>query len=177
MRVPLPWLREYVAVPATATAEDVVADLVRVGLEEEAIHGGEITGPLVVGRVLDFADEPQKNGKTIRWCTVDVGGSGAPTADGTPAPRGIVCGARNFAAGDLVVVALPGAVLAGGFAISARRTYGHVSDGMICSARELGLGDDHAGIIRLAEWGLTDAQPVTTRSRCSVSMSRPSRST
>jgi phenylalanyl-tRNA synthetase beta chain len=164
MRVPLPWLREYVAVPTTATGEDAAADLVRVGLEEEAIHGGEITGPLVVGRVLEFVDEPQKNGKTIRWCTVDLGPGGVgtgntPTAENEPAPRGIVCGAHNFVAGDLVVVSLPGAVLAGGFAISARKTYGHVSDGMICSARELGLGDDHSGIIRLVEWGLSDAEP------------------
>ena len=48
MRAPLPWLREYVAVPADATGEQVAADLVRVGLEEEAVHGGEVTGPLVV---------------------------------------------------------------------------------------------------------------------------------
>ncbi|MDQ1287375.1 MAG: phenylalanyl-tRNA synthetase beta chain, partial [Actinomycetota bacterium] len=136
-------------------AEEVAAALVRVGLEEEAVHGGEVTGPVVVGRVLAFAEEPQKNGKVIRWCTVDVGRHNA--ADGTP--RGIVCGARNFAAGDLVVVSLPGAVLVGGFAISARKTYGHRSDGMICSARELGLGDDHGGIIRLAEWGLDAVEP------------------
>jgi phenylalanyl-tRNA synthetase beta chain len=160
MRAPLPWLREYVALPAGTTAEQVAADLVRVGLEEEAVHGGDVTGPLVVGRVLEFTDEPQKNGKTIRWCRVDVGehsADGEPAADG--APRGIVCGAHNFVAGDLVVVSLPGAVLAGGFTIAARRTYGHVSDGMICSARELGLGDDHNGIIRLVELGLGDARP------------------
>src|SRR5690349_18694747 len=88
--------------------------------------------------------EPQKNGKTINWCTVDVG-----DANGTGEPQGIVCGAHNFAPGDLVVVVLPGGVLPGGFEISARKTYGHVSAGMICSAKELGLGEDHAGIIVL----------------------------
>jgi len=149
MRVPLGWLREYVAVPAGTSGEKVAADLVRVGLEEEAVHGGDISGPLVVARVLEFVEEPQKNGKTIRWCQVDVGEA---------EPRGIVCGARNFLFGDLVVVVRPGAVLPGGFAISARKTYGHVSDGMICSAQELGLGEDHHGIIRLAELGLGDAQ-------------------
>src|SRR5690606_37686878 len=111
-----------------------------------------VSGPLVVGRVVEYVDEPQKNGKVIRWCQVDVG---AHNDDG--APRGIVCGAHNFAVGDSVVVALPGAVLPGGFAISARKTYGHVSDGMICSARELGLGEDHTGILVLARLGLEAA--------------------
>ncbi len=156
MRIPLGWLREHVDVPAAATAEDVAATLVRVGLEEEALHGAEVRGPLVVGRVLDLADEPQSNGKTIRWCQVDVGDS---------EPRGIVCGAHNFTVGDLVVVSLPGAVLAGGFEITARRTYGHVSDGMICSAKELDVGDEAGGIIVLSEWGLAgqpgdDAVPL-----------------
>jgi phenylalanyl-tRNA synthetase beta chain len=156
MRVPLPWLGEYVQLPPGVTGEQVAADLVRVGLEEEAVHGCDVTGPLVVGRVLEFGEEPQRNGKTIRWCQLDVGAHHEGIGPHNPAgaPRGIVCGARNFAVGDLVVVALPGAVLPGGFAIAARRTYGHVSDGMICSAHELGLGDDHDGIIRLAEWGL-----------------------
>ena len=148
MRVPLPWLAEYAALPAGATGEQVAADLVRVGLEEEGVHGGEVTGPLLVGRVLEFADEPQKNGKVVRWCSVDVG---------EPEPRGIVCGAHNFLAGDKVVVVLPGATLPGPFPITARKTYGHVSDGMICSAKELGLGEDHDGIIRLVELGLDDA--------------------
>jgi phenylalanyl-tRNA synthetase beta chain len=150
MRAPLSWLGEYVELPAGVTAEEVAASLVKVGLEEEGIHGGDVSGPLVVGRVLEFTPEPQKNGKTIRWCSVDVGEA---------EPRGIVCGAGNFEVGDLVVVSLPGAVLPGGFAIAARKTYGHVSDGMICSATELGLGDDHDGIIRLHEWGFTDVTP------------------
>ncbi|GAB4069254.1 phenylalanine--tRNA ligase subunit beta [Angustibacter speluncae] len=150
MRVPLTWLAETVDT-AGATPEEVAAALVRVGLEEEATHGGDVSGPVVVGRVLTVAKEPQKNGKTISWCTVDVGPDHA-AADG--GPRGIVCGAHNFGEGDLVVVSLPGAVLAGGFAIASRKTYGHVSDGMICSAAELGLGDDHGGIVVLTETGL-----------------------
>jgi phenylalanyl-tRNA synthetase beta chain len=164
MRAPLSWLGEYVQLPESVTAAQVAADLVRVGLEEEALHGGDVIGPVVVGQVLEFVDEPQKNGKTIRWCQVDVGEYGVPVADGPEgglAPRGIVCGAHNFIVGDQVVVSLPGAVLAGGFAIAARKTYGHVSDGMICSAKELGLGDDHTGIIRLVEWGMGDV-PVGT---------------
>jgi len=159
MRAPLSWLAEYVELPERATALDVAADLVKVGLEEEGVHGGDVTGPLVVGRVLDFVPEPQKNGKTIRWCQVDVGAHGVPQPDGGFGARGIVCGAANFVKDDLVVVSLPGAVLPGGFAIAARRTYGHKSDGMICSAKELGLGEDHDGIIRLSEWGMADALP------------------
>ena len=151
MRVPMTWLAEHVELPPGTTAADVAAALVRVGLEEEGISGGDVTGPVVVGRVLTMEPEPQKNGKTINWCTVDVGPHGP---DGTPEPRGIVCGADNFAPGDLVVTSLPGAVLPGGFAIAARRTYGHTSDGMICSAAELGLGEDHDGIIVLGRLGL-----------------------
>ncbi|RKS77829.1 phenylalanyl-tRNA synthetase beta chain [Motilibacter peucedani] len=142
MRVPLSWLREHVDVPADQTGREVAERLVRAGFEVEAVErAGDVTGPVVTGRVVDFAAEPQKNGKTIRWCQVVV-------AEGAE-PRGVVCGASNFAPGDVVVVALPGAVLPGGFAISARKTYGHVSDGMICSTRELGAGDDHDGILVL----------------------------
>jgi phenylalanyl-tRNA synthetase beta chain len=147
MRVPVDWLREYVAVPAEATGTDIAAALVRVGLEEEGLHGSGVTGPLVVGRVLSVSPEPQKNGKTINWCQVDVG-----DANGTGEPQGIVCGAHNFEAGDLVPVILPGGVLTtpqGPMEVGARTTYGHVSAGMICSERELGLGDDHDGIIVL----------------------------
>ncbi|NDL57337.1 phenylalanine--tRNA ligase subunit beta [Phytoactinopolyspora mesophila] len=154
MRVPLSWLREYVDLPADVSGRDVADRLIRAGLEVETVEeaGADVTGPLVLGRVLEFSEETHKNGKTIRWCAVDVGPehNADRSGEGAASPsRGIVCGARNFEAGDLVVVCLPGAVLPGGFAITARKTYGHVSDGMICSERELGLGDDHAGIMVL----------------------------
>ncbi|GIG27874.1 phenylalanine--tRNA ligase subunit beta [Cellulomonas marina] len=158
-RVPLSWLGEHVALPEGLTAEALAADLVRVGLEEEAVHTSGVTGPLVVGQVVERTPEPQKNGKTINWCRVDVGPEhGEVREDGGVGPRGIVCGAHNFDVGDRVVVALPGAVLPGPFPIASRKTYGHVSDGMICSARELGLGEDHDGIIVLSRLGFDDAQ-------------------
>lgn len=154
-RIPLTWLGEHVELPAGTTAETLAADLVRVGLEEETIHPAQVTGPLVVGEILSRIPEPQKNGKTINWCQVDVGPE--HNVDGA---RGIVCGAQNFDVGDRVVVALPGAVLPGPFPIASRKTYGHLSDGMICSARELGLGEDHDGIIVLSRIGI-DAVPGT----------------
>ena len=95
VRVPLSWLGEYAQLPEGTTGEQVAAALVAVGLEEEALHGGDVRGPLVVGRVLAFTDEPQKNGKTIRWCSVDVG----ETFNDEGQPRGIVCGAHNFERG------------------------------------------------------------------------------
>jgi phenylalanyl-tRNA synthetase beta chain len=151
MRIPISWLREFVDVPSDATAEDILAALVAVGFEEEDVHSFGVSGPVVVGQVLSFTPEPQTNGKTINWCSVDVGEA---------EPRGIVCGAHNFSVGDKVVVSLPGAVLPGPFPIAARKTYGHVSDGMIASARELGLGEEHDGILRLAALGL-DPEPGT----------------
>ena len=102
----------------------------------------------VLGRVLEIEELTQFK-KPIRYCRVDVG---AEHNDDGGDSRGIVCGATNFAEGDLVVVALPGARLPGDFEIAARKTYGHVSAGMICSAMELGLGEDHDGIIVLTEY-------------------------
>lgn len=157
MKAPLSWILDHVDVPAGTTTDDITHRLTLTGLKLEAIEspGRDITGPLVVGRVLTMEPEPQKNGKTINWCTVDVG-----DANGTGEPQGIVCGAHNFAPGDLVVTVLPGGVLPGGFEISARKTYGHVSAGMICSARELGLGEDHDGIIVLPEGAGEPGQDV-----------------
>jgi phenylalanyl-tRNA synthetase beta chain len=146
MRVPLSWLREYVDLPATETGRDVQAKLVSAGLEVETVEhlGADLKGPLVVGQVLTI-EELEGFKKPIRFCTVDVG-----QANGTGEPQEIVCGARNFAVGDKVVVVLPGATLPGGFSISARKTYGRTSHGMICSSDELGMGDDGTkGIIVL----------------------------
>ena len=154
MRVPLSWLAEYVDLPADATPDSVMAELVKVGLEEEGSHAFEVTGPVVVGQVLEFTPEEQSNGKTIRWCQVRVAPEGSKAADGGEDVRGIVCGASNFEVGDKVVVCLPGATLPGDFHIAARSTYGHISDGMLASARELNFSDDHAGIMRLNTMGL-----------------------
>ncbi len=149
----LSWLARHVELPADVTIEQVADDLVRVGFEEEKIQEAAVTGPLVAGRVLSYEVEEHSNGKSVRYCRVDVGehndepGQGAETAD--VASRGIVCGAHNFEVGDTVVVSLPGTVLPGPFPIASRKTYGHVSDGMIVSERELGLGEDHDGIIVL----------------------------
>ncbi|MGH3446174.1 MAG: phenylalanine--tRNA ligase subunit beta [Nocardioidaceae bacterium] len=149
MRVPVSWLRDYVDLPADLPVAELANRLTMLGLKLEALEapGYDVSGRLVVGRVQSLEAEKHSNGKTIRWCQVDVG---------EPESRGIVCGAANFEVGDLVVVALPGVVLPGGFEISARKTYGHVSDGMICSARELELGDDHSGIMVL---GGDEAKP------------------
>ncbi|MDD7465184.1 MAG: phenylalanine--tRNA ligase subunit beta [Actinomycetaceae bacterium] len=152
--VPIDWLSDHVDVPADLTAAELAAALVRVGLEEEEIHKADITGPIVVGKVLTRTAQEQSNGKLINYCRVDVGQhNDAPGTGKEPSElpsRGIICGAHNFEAGDYVVVSLPGAVLPGNFEIAARKTYGHISDGMICSARELGIGEDHSGIIVLA---------------------------
>lgn len=167
MRIPLSWIREYTQFPADATAEDLMAELVKVGLEEEDVHrpSDQLTGPIVVGEVLEKHPEPQKNGKTINWCQVRVAPEGQPqplTGEGIDPSgvQGIVCGAHNFEVGDKVVVTLPGVVLPGDFRITPRKTYGHVSAGMIASVRELGIGEDHDGILVLGTLGL-DPEPGT----------------
>ena len=141
MRAPKSWLSEYVEIPAKLSDHDIAEGLVRVGFEVEEIitQGSDLTGPLVVGKVLAI-EELKEHKKPIRYVELDCG-------EGTS--RFVICGATNFVVGDLIVASLPGAILPGGFAISARETYGKTSNGMICSSRELGLGDDHSGIIVL----------------------------
>ncbi|MEV4759867.1 phenylalanine--tRNA ligase subunit beta [Micromonospora sp. NPDC049559] len=145
MRVAISWLREYVDLPAGLGAEELERALTNLGLEVESIvdQRATVSGPLVVGEVREI-EELTGFKKPIRFCRVDVG-----DANGTGEPQEIVCGATNFVPGDKVVVILPGGVLPGNFAISARKTYGRVSNGMICSSRELGLSDEHEGILVL----------------------------
>ena len=143
MRAVHSWLAEYL--PGLPDAPACAQALTRAGLTVESVTqaGQELAlarGGVVVGEVCEI-EELTGFKKPIRYCQV-------VTAEGGER-RGIVCGARNFAVGDRVAVALPGAVLPGGFAIAARTTYDHVSDGMICSARELGVGEDHDGILVL----------------------------
>ncbi|MCX2729677.1 phenylalanine--tRNA ligase subunit beta [Saccharopolyspora sp. NFXS83] len=145
MRIPVSWLAEHLELPADTTADTLAEAFVRIGLEvEEVAHLSQVSGPLVVGRVAEI-EELTGFKKPIRFCRVEVGDA----EDGERPTQGIVCGATNFSEGNLVVVALPGTVLPGGFEIASRKTYGRVSEGMICSAKELGIGEDHDGILVL----------------------------
>lgn len=130
----------------TVSSEQLDAGFVSVGFETEGYEPlPEITGPVVIGRVEEIEELTQFK-KPIRYCQVNVG-----DANGTGELQGIICGARNFEEGSLVPVSLPGAVLPGGFKIAARETYDHISNGMICSAAELGLTAKSEGIITLDE--------------------------
>ncbi len=141
MRIPLNWLREYVAIEASAEelAERLgstceVERIIRRGVADE---DGNL-GLYRVGLVLEAEKHP--NADRLQLCRVDVG-------EGEP--RQIVCGAWNFGAGAKVAVALPGAVLPGGQKLEAAKLRGSVSEGMILSERELELGHEHSGIIVL----------------------------
>ncbi len=130
----------------SVSSEEMDAGFVRVGFETEGYESfPETTGPLVLGRVEEIEELTQFK-KPIRYCQVNVG-----QANGTGELQGIICGARNFRLHDYVVVALPGAELPGGFKIAARETYDHISNGMLCSTSELGMGKDSDGIIVLDE--------------------------
>ena len=141
MKVPLSWLKEFVSLPPKITAEQISQAFVKVGFEVEGFEeqGKDLKGPVIVGKVVSI-EELSGHKKPIRYVGLNLGENKT---------RFVICGARNFKVNDLVVVAVPGAVLPGDFKISARETYGKISDGMICSAKELGISDEHAGIIVL----------------------------
>jgi len=140
MRVPLQWLHEYVA-PELSTAELASAlDLSGTKVERIEHHGVDALDAFVVGHVLEVSQHPDAD--RLRVCVVDVG-------DLEPAQ--IVCGAPNVAAGQVVPVARPGAVMPDGTRLKAAKLRGIESQGMILAEDELAIGSDHAGIIVLAE--------------------------
>ena len=158
MRVPVSWLREYV--DFDLPVEELARRLVFTSCEvdrviRQGVPGGANLEHFVVGKVLDADKHP--NADKLQLTRVDVG-SGEP--------RSIVCGAWNFGAGATVAVVLPGGVMPGGeFTIEKRKLRGEVSDGMILSERELELGQDHGGIMVLADelqagTPLTDVLPL-----------------
>lgn len=147
MKIPVSWLREFVEIPENLSGRQISELLLKVGFEVEGVDTvGDVRGTLVIGRVQKI-EELTDYKKPIRWCQVEVGAAHGNSQ--TPGIRGIVCGASNFVEGDIVVIALPGTTLPGDFTIATRETYGHISDGMICSVRELGIGDEHDGILVL----------------------------
>jgi len=139
MLVSLKWLREFV--PFEGTAEELGSRLTMLGLEmEDLLHPFEGIQHIVIGKVLTCVPHPQSD--HLHVCTVDAG-----TGEILP----IVCGAPNVAAGQTVPVALVGTTMPGGLVIKAAKLRGEPSHGMICSERELGLSDDHNGIMVLPD--------------------------
>src|ERR1700690_4202814 len=137
MRAPLSWIRDFT--PVEASVGDIADALNQLGLEVEAIdEPGREIGGVVVARILEVLPHPDAD--RIRLADVDAG-------DGVVR---VVCGAHNIEANMVVPFARVGAYLPGDFKIERRKIRGQVSEGMLCSARELGLGDDHAGILELS---------------------------
>jgi phenylalanyl-tRNA synthetase beta chain len=143
MRIPLSWVREYAPIDdAGAEPAEVSRRLTAAGLEVESTEqvGHDVIG-VVVGEVLEI-EELTGFKKPIRFCRLTTGADSAE-------PHSVICGAANFAVGDRVPLAVPGARLPGGVEIGAKPAYGRMSAGMICSVAELAIGDDHAGILVL----------------------------
>jgi phenylalanyl-tRNA synthetase beta chain len=139
MRVPVAWLKEYCD-PGTS-AEEIADTLTMAGLKLERLHRVGVGDPeqFVVGEVLSADPHPDADRLTV--CSVNVG-------DGT---QTIVCGAPNVAAGQKVAVALPGAVMPDGSTLGKAKLRGVESHGMILAEDEVGIGEDHEGIMVLAE--------------------------
>jgi phenylalanyl-tRNA synthetase beta chain len=156
MRLPLFWLHDYCRPELDTPALAERLDLTGTKVERVIRYGVEEVGRFVVGRVLEA--EPHPDADRLRVCRVEVG-AGEPVR--------IVCGAPNVAAGQLVAVARPGAVLPDGRRLEAVALRGVVSDGMILAEDELGVGSDHDGILVLDDGlapgtPLTDALPIAT---------------
>ena len=140
MKISLNWLRDYVEL--TASTDEICRAITFLGFEVENVisTGAPKLENVVVGEILTRAKHP--NADKLSVCTVDVGSAGGV--------KTIVCGAPNCDAGNRVPVALPGAVLPGNFVIKQSKIRGQSSDGMMCAPDELGLGDEHAGLLILS---------------------------
>ena len=147
MRVPVSWLREYAPIPEPYDALEVGRRLTLAGLEVEAVEpvGHDVRG-VITAQVMTV-EELTEFKKPIRYCRVAT--SDAELAADPETLTGVICGAVNFAPGDRVAFAVVGATLPGGFEITAAKKYGRVSAGMICAVDELGIGEDHTGILVL----------------------------
>jgi phenylalanyl-tRNA synthetase beta chain len=139
MKVSLQWLNNYADFSALSV-EQIADALPMLGLEVESVSsaGLQPLNNVVIGEILSFEKHPKAD--RLNVCQVNTG---------DPAPRQIVCGAKNFKVGDRVPVALPGAVLPGGFEIKISKLRDVDSLGMMCSARELGISDEHEGLLLL----------------------------
>jgi phenylalanyl-tRNA synthetase beta chain len=149
MRIPVAWLRSYC--DPGLPAEEVADRLTAAGLKLERLHrtGVGDTGAFVVGKVLEVEGHPNADRLTV--CAVD---------DGSGAPRTIVCGAPNVAAGQTVAVARPGATMPDGSVLGEATLRGVRSSGMILAEDEVGIGEDHAGIMVLAD-GVQPGAPLS----------------
>ena len=148
MRVPVSWLREYAPIPEPYDALEVGRRLTLAGLEVEAVEqvGHDVHG-VITAQVMTI-EELAGFKKPIRYCRVAT--SDAELAADPETLTGVICGATNFSVGDRVAFATVGAMLPGGFEITAAKKYGRVSEGMICAVDELGIGEDHSGILILS---------------------------
>ena len=147
MRVSYDWLKTMIDVPESP--KELSDEYIRTGTEVEAIDVvGESFDHVVTAQVLEKAPHPDSDHMYV--CKVSVGDKNVD-AEGNPEPLQIVCGAQNFETGDHIVTAMIGAELPGGIKIKKSKLRGVASFGMNCSARELGIGGDHAGIMILPE--------------------------
>lgn len=147
MRVSYDWLKTMIDVPESP--KELSDEYIRTGTEVEAIDVvGESFDHVVTAQVLEKTPHPDSDHMYV--CKVSVGDKNVD-AEGNPEPLQIVCGAQNFEAGDHIVTAMIGAELPGGIKIKKSKLRGVASFGMNCSARELGIGGDHAGIMILPE--------------------------
>src|ERR1035437_6000564 len=144
MKISLKWLKDYVQLDASV--EEITRAITFLGFEVEGVAntGAPKLDNVVVGEILTRAKHP--NADKLSVCTVDVGPAGGW--------KTIVCGAHNCDAGNRVLGALPGALLPGNFEIKQSKIRGQLSDGMMCSPDEIGMGSEHSGLLIL------DGQPA-----------------